>query len=324
MGSTQRRTSLEVTELILEIASRQHGVVSREQLLEAGLGSSLIQERLAARRLIHLYRGTYAAGNTEISQRAWWTAAVLAGGPCAALSHRSAAALWGVLPTPNDVEILRSSSPDKPNSKLARMGKRPQLTIHRSRTSGPDEYETRDGIRVTSVARTILDISPGLSTRRLESVITEGERLHIVRIKPLKEAAMRGRGWPGSRKLREVLDGWDPRSLDARSDLELAFVAMCREYGLDLPELNVWVAGFLVDGFWPTQKFVVELDSHRHHRSTWQFNRDLQHTIAIEEAGYRVIRLNWLMVTRDAEETASILKRRLAKGPGTSHPGPAD
>lgn len=303
--------SQESTELILALACEQHGVVGRKQLLDLGFDPEMVKKRVTTKRLIPLFPGTYAVGHAQITQRGWWRAAVLTGGSCAALSHKSAAALWGILPAPGTIEILRSSSPNRPNSKLNRSGRRPALTIHRSRVFGPSEYEILDGIRVTSVARTFLDIAPRLSVRKLESALTEAERLHIVQIEPLREAAMRGKGWPGSRKLRQVLEGWDPHSLDARTDLELAFVAMCREYDVVLPELNVWVNGFLVDGFWPSKRLVVELDSQRYHRSTWQFNRDLEHTLALEEAGYRVLRLTWNMLTKDSRRTASILRRRV-------------
>lgn len=311
MESIPTRNSKDSSEMILALACEQYGVVGRKQLLDLGFDSEMVKKRVTSKRLIPLYPGTYAVGHAQITQRGWWTAAVLTGGSCAALSHRSAAALWGVLPVPGTIEVLRSSSPNRPNSKLNRSDGSPALTIHRSRVFGPGEYEILDGIRVTSVARTFLDIAPRLSVRKLESALTEAERLHIVQIEPLWEAAIRGKGWTGSRKLRQVLEGWDPRSLDARTDLELAFVAMCREYDVVLPELNVWVNGFLVDGFWPSKHLVVELDSQKHHRSTWQFNRDLEHTLALEEAGYRVLRLTWNMVTKDAGRTASIVRRRL-------------
>jgi putative AbiEi antitoxin of type IV toxin-antitoxin system len=86
--------------LIAQLAERQHGVVARRQLLDLGLGRGAISERLACKRLHRVHRGVYAVGHRVISQRGWWMAAVLASGPDAVLSHRSAAALWGILERP--------------------------------------------------------------------------------------------------------------------------------------------------------------------------------------------------------------------------------
>src|SRR3954471_3094282 len=80
---------------IAALAARQHGVVSRAQLAALGLGAGAIKHRLALGRLHPLYRGVYAVGHRSLRPEAWWLAAVLAAGPDAGLSHRSAAALWG-------------------------------------------------------------------------------------------------------------------------------------------------------------------------------------------------------------------------------------
>src|SRR4051794_24116777 len=84
-------------ERIAELAQAQHGVVARWQLLGIGLGRGAIARRVEAKRLHVIHRGVYAVGHRLISQRGWWMAAVLAGGPDAVLSYRSAAVLWGLL-----------------------------------------------------------------------------------------------------------------------------------------------------------------------------------------------------------------------------------
>jgi hypothetical protein len=81
---------------ILSLARRQHGVVARRQLLGLGVGPDAIDFRLRRGRLISLHRAVYAAGHDALTREGRWMAAVLSGGPGAVLSHRPAAALWGV------------------------------------------------------------------------------------------------------------------------------------------------------------------------------------------------------------------------------------
>src|SRR3954447_7604269 len=131
---------------IAALAERQHGVVGRAQLLAAGVSARAIEHRLATRRLHRVHRGVYAVGHPVLSMRGHWTAGVLAAGPGAVLSHRAAAALWAIR-AGSTIEVIAPTR-----------RRRPGIVIHCAALAA-DEYTVRDGIAVTTVARTILDLA---------------------------------------------------------------------------------------------------------------------------------------------------------------------
>lgn len=129
------------------VAARQHGVVSRAQLLAIGLGSRAVESRLAAGRLHATYRGVYAVGHARVTMRARWMAAVLASGLAAVLSHRAAAALQNIRRS-EAIEVTT------PQHRRARTG----ILLHQARLA-PDGITTVDGIPVTTVFRTLIDLA---------------------------------------------------------------------------------------------------------------------------------------------------------------------
>src|SRR3954462_9236812 len=149
---------------IAALALGQYGVVSRAQLLELGVRPRALSHRLAAGRLHQVHVGVYAVGHTVLTRSGRWMAAVLACGPEAALSHASAAALWGLRrgePTVIDVTARRTGR------------KRPGIRIHRPRE--PAETTTYDAIRVTPPGaddpRPRRDVTPS----RLEHLLDQAE-----------------------------------------------------------------------------------------------------------------------------------------------------
>jgi hypothetical protein len=148
--------------------SSQFGVVERGQLRELGLTDTGIARRVAAGRLHRVRRGVYAVGHPVIGRQARWLAAVLACGPGAVLSHASAAA-HGDLRRSDAVYIdVTVAGPSR------RRGA--GLRVHRARRLATDEVTTHAGIRVTSVARTILDLAATLrDDRALERVLDRAE-----------------------------------------------------------------------------------------------------------------------------------------------------
>src|SRR2546428_612589 len=136
---------------VADLATRQHGVISLPQLLAAGLSRDQVKRWVRAGRLHRLYRGVYAVGHTRLGPHGPWFAAVLACGPGAVLSHRSAAALWG---------IRRSASPRVEVIVPTRNGRRRRgkLAVHRMPLH-PSEVTVCEGIPVTPPARTLLDLA---------------------------------------------------------------------------------------------------------------------------------------------------------------------
>ena len=150
---------------IAELAGRQHGRVARRQLIALGLSASAIDRRLRAKRFLPVYQGVYAVGHRTRTLQSAWMAAVLSGGVAAVLSHRAAAAHWGIVSAgagPIDVTIPRGQHP------------RPGIRFHRSKLP-VDEVTTKEGIGVTTVPRTLFDMAAGLDVVRLERAIKEAE-----------------------------------------------------------------------------------------------------------------------------------------------------
>src|SRR4051812_31679608 len=139
------QTQTHVDRLVAELATKQHGVASMQQLIEIGLTRRAIARRLESGRLHQLYRGVYAVGHKRLTRRGYWMAAVLAAGDGAVLSHRSAAALWGLLPAPTTkIELTLP---------ITRRN-RQNLVLYCKQLS-PDEITTHEGIPTTTPSRTI-------------------------------------------------------------------------------------------------------------------------------------------------------------------------
>lgn len=247
------------------MARRQHGVFGRAQLTELGLSAEAIDHRVRAARLQLVHRGVYALGPLQ-SNLARWMAAVLAGGPDAVLSHRSAAALWGLIRGISGPIHLTVSSKRR----------RPGILLHRS--SVPDDERTEvEGIPVTTVPRTILDCAPTMTERRLERLINEADVLRLYDQLSLPTLLHRYPRRPGSRALWEALSKRNGGSTYTRSDIEELLIELADEVGLRRPETNVVLESdgetFEIDALWRAERVAVELDSREFHLTPLAFER---------------------------------------------------
>ncbi len=145
---------------IAALADRQHRVVGLSQLRELGLSARAVQHRAARGRLHRIHRGVYAVGRSKLTGHGHWMAAVLACGPDAALSHRSAAGLWGLRPDNRPKSDISLPSPSA-RAKQA-------IEVHRSGTLTGDDLTTTDGIPCTTVARTLVDLGDVVNPRAVE------------------------------------------------------------------------------------------------------------------------------------------------------------
>ncbi len=284
---------------IVTLANRQHGVVSRRQLLDAGLGPRTIGRRLEAGRLYRLHREVYALNDQLVGQRGRWMAAVLACGKGALLSHRSAAQLWGL-----------SGSQRGPVDVTAGSGRRrPGISVHEGGIYDEDRRE-RAGIPVTSVAKTIFDLAEVVDDDRLARAFEEADRLYLLRIPELEAVCARGYGRHALRPIRRLLE--EARYSEVpRSRLEEKVLALCREYDLPAPVSNVDVLGHEVDALWPRERLIVEADSIAFHGHRAAFERDRARDAARQVEGYRVIRLTHRRIEREPATVASELRRLL-------------
>jgi very-short-patch-repair endonuclease len=275
-------------------------------MLELGFGDEAIKTRLASARLSPIHGEVYAVGHRRIGQRGWWWAAVLAYGPDALLSHRSAAALWGLWRQRGPVDV---TAPGGRQGVLRRKG----AWIHRCRIDLGDRAD-HAGLPVTTVARTIFDFAEVTDYRQLKGVAEEADRLTLLRLRELEAVCERGRGRRALRPVRRLLTELAAPS-EGRSPLEQRFHAFCREHRLPEPVRNVHVLGHEVDALWPGAKLVAELDSWEFHRHRAAFERDRARDPKLLLAGYRTIRITHRRLDREAPQlTAEI--HQLLRGPG--------
>jgi predicted transcriptional regulator of viral defense system len=288
-------------EAIAELAERQHGVVTRSQLVALGLGRGAIAERLRKKRLHHLHQGVYAVGHRGLTRLGWWVAAVLACGADAVLSHRCAAVLWGILdgwPTTVDVTVPR------------RLGRRDGIRLHKAAIAS-DERTVHASIAVTTVARTLLDLAAVLQPHELNRALERAEALRLSDSTPLVALLKRHRGRRGTAKLNAALkEGLRPAV--TKSELERRFLSFVEKAGLPRPKTNVWlnVAGewIEVDCVWLEQRVIVELDSRAYHQTTEAFERDRRRDRRLHAAGWRPVRVT----DRALREEAGTLREELA------------
>lgn len=268
--------------LIAATADKRDGIVTRLRLLALGLTPAAVDWRLANRRLIHMYDGVYAVGHRILTPNGHRRAAVLACGPAAVLSHKSAGALWGLLTT----------SQTKHDVTVPGTSRKPQrgIRVHRTRSLHPDDVTTRDGIPVTSVARTIVDLAGVLRPSQLLAVIEQAERERLLNIGQIQQALDRRPNAKGSKRLRRILGGYTGVA-PTRSELERRFLALVTKAGLPAPLVNTKVAGLEVDIYWPQWRLVVELDGRGYHSGPRSFETDRIRDARLQRARCRVLRV---------------------------------
>lgn len=246
------------------MAGRQHGMLTRRDLLGLGFSTAAIEWRLATGRLHRVARGVYAVGWPTLTRERRWMAAVLACGEGAALSHCSAAALWGIGKERAgriDVSVWLRCEHRRPG-------------IHaRSRPTLPEEdLVVHDGIPVTCPARTLLDLATELGAKTLERAINEADKRDLIDPEALRTALDGYAGQPGVRLLRTLLDRHT--FLLSDSELESLFLPIAAAAGLPPPLTKQTVNGFQVDFHWPDLGLVVETDGLRYHRTPSAQARD--------------------------------------------------
>lgn len=271
---------------VARVAAGQHGIVSVDQLRAAGLGRGAISRRVAAGRLHRVHRGVYAVGHPGLSAEARWIAAVLACGPGAALSHRSAAELWGLLerrhgPVHVSVPVAGGRQP------------RAGLRIHRVPSLAARETTVHRSIPVTTPTRTLLDLRFTAGPGELRRAAREAE-------------------------FRRLEIGAEARPPDrAGSELERAFLRLCRRAGLPDPEVNVRVSGVEVDFLWRDRRLIVETDGYRAHAGREAFEADRRRDARLLADGYRVLRFTFRRVGEEPDAVVAAVRAALARADST-------
>jgi very-short-patch-repair endonuclease len=291
---------------IAALGASQHGVVSRRQLLEAGLSSKAVDHRVRRARLHRVHPGVYAVGHPRVSTRGRWLAAVFAAGPTGVLSHRSAAALWGLTPrVPADADVTLMRTP----------GTWSGVRGHRVRTLSLWDRAEIDGIPVTSFARTLIDVAPDTSERELDRMLARGDELRVYDGMAL--ARVLGGRRRGVGALRAAVHAFEGTSAEpesrAKSELERRFLSLLADRGFVAPSVNATIdtpwGSYEVDALWPRQRLVIELDGWSTHRDRETFRRDHRRTADVSAAGYRLVRFDWSQIVEHPDEAVARLQR---------------
>ena len=247
---------------IAAVAGPQYGYITRSQLLAIGLTPRAIQYRVEIGRLIPVHAGVYAVGHVNRTPVARAGAAVLACGNRAALSHGSAAVLWGYdkyWEEPFEVTIAGSTR------------RRPAIKVHRSRTLLRRDITRQLGVTVTSPARSMLDYAPRLTEKRLGRVVNDALRGPYLHLDDLADVVRRNPIHPGTKRLLRFVE--DP-SGPTNSPLEDDFVAFAKQYGLPVPVTNTHILGYEVDILYPMERVIVEVDGYEFHSDRDSFEGD--------------------------------------------------
>ncbi len=262
--------------------------------------------RLGAGRLHSLYRGVYAVGHRVLSQQARWMAAVLACGPGAVLSHRSAAALWGMRdPTSRAIEV---TTPSKSRSRGG---------IQRHFAALPaDERTVERGIPATTVPRTLLDMAAVSHVDAVDRGLRQSERLRLYDALSLDDLLERYPRRRGAKVIRECLRR--RRELPpgmTREELEARFRAFLARSGLPCPRFNAWLTigrhRYQADCLWSQARVIVELDGFATHGTRMAFESDRDRDRRLAAAGYRSTRVTWRQLLDIPEEIAADLRELL-------------
>jgi predicted transcriptional regulator of viral defense system len=294
---------------LARLAASQHGVVSRAQVVRLGIQGSAIERRVARGRLHRLHRGVFAVGLPHPARDGRLLAAVMAAGPGAAVSHVDAAAAWALM-NPG-LGAVHVTTPRR--SRTGPAG----IRLHRVRCLDDDEVTSIRGIPVTTVARTVIDLTDVLGTQRLARVLREADYLRLLDLSAVDGAMVRAHGRKRLANLEAALEIHRPTTV-LRSELEHRFLALCRPAGVPEPELNVRIRvggrSYEVDCLWRRQRLVVELDGATAHETRRAFESDRERDAALVAAGFRSLRYTWRRVARQPEAVMREVRSALALG----------
>jgi hypothetical protein len=221
----------------------------------------------------------YGVGRPATTALERASAAVLACGERAALSHHAALALWGLAKWSWVMEVT-----------VPRRRRPSGVKVHTSGGLIGRDIRTHQGIRVTSPARTILDCAPGLTDKALTRAVNDGRRTVGLRPHHLADVIERFPNHPGARRLNPFVDA---KGGPTRSEWEDAFPAFCKQFELPEPVMSTWVAGYEADALFPDEKIVIELDSWEFHSDRQAFESDRDRDVDRLVAGFVTVRITW-------------------------------
>jgi Protein of unknown function (DUF559)/Transcriptional regulator, AbiEi antitoxin len=291
--------------VVAEVAARQWGVVSRRQLRDLGVSTATVDVWVRRSRLHVVHRGVYAVGHRTLRVEGRRLAAVLACGRGAVLSHRSAAAHWGLLATEQTrIDVTAPRSRDGV----------PGIRLHTSRSLDAKDATTHEGLAITTIARTLLDLAATVPESRLERALAQAERLQLYDHRAINDVIARANGHRGRAALARAVRG-EPKL--TRSELEARFLSLVRQAGLPEPLANFILDApdhprLEVDFYFPTLNLVAETDGWDTHKTKAAFRTDRRKDAALTSAGHRVMRFTYEDIVYEPDTVVARLTPRSA------------
>jgi very-short-patch-repair endonuclease len=287
------------------LATRQHGVVSTRQLDGLRYSPSSAAKAAKAGRLRRIHRGVYVVGYEPLSWHGRCMATVLAARPAVA-SHLAAAWVWDLVRyRPETLQVMA------PTARRARR----EFRVHFG-VLHPLDITSIDGIPLTSLARTKLDLAATLPQQRLMAALERSEELQLFDLVAFEAVLERYPHHPGAGALRRALEIYRPEPAFTRSGLERRFLGLVREAGLPGPAMNHVVAGMELDAYWEEERFLVELDVYETHGTRAAFERDRIREDDLLALGIEAIRVTGPRLRREPEAVMQRLDTHLRRRRG--------
>ena len=265
------------------LGAASHSVITFEELRALGLSPDEIQYRADVGRLHRKYREVYAVGRPDLTLDGVFLAAVRACGPRANLCRLSALRKFELRRGGTyriDVVAPRSIKPKK------------GIRLHRPLSLDALDTTIVDGIPITSVAQTLLDVAAPAYRLNIAKLLHEAAVQEQLDMRAVWTVLARQPNHPGARRLDRASREEVPFT---RSDLEEAALSVFRSFSVPKPETNVWVSDgeklVEVDCLWRDAGLIVEIDSARYHGTRWRRRQDAEKTAALRAQGWTVLRL---------------------------------
>lgn len=307
-----RSTSL-TCRLALDLARGRDGIVSRRELLANGASARSISDAITRSQLFPVFLGVYLVGRPHLTRTGLLRASVLAAGEGAVLGVRTAAAEWGFLDHRYPIEVLRSSGAKSRRADLEVEGEdwRPYLLIHRPRRVPESQIVFRNGLPLSSPARTLLDLVSFLPRQRFRKAFMEADRLNLLDDHALIECAASTRGRRGGAVFRAAVQRRIPDVQGAASLLEALLMDLVERGVMPMPDVNCRTGSYRPDFRWSAQGVLVETDGYEFHRGREAFENDILRSNRLRSEGWTVLRFTWRMVNESPDEVAGIIHRTL-------------
>jgi hypothetical protein len=301
--------SRKVDMAIATLAASQEGVIASAQLDACGLGERGARHRVARGRLHRLFPGAYAVGHPIVSADGRRLAAVLACGEGAVLSRRSAASAWGMLN--GDGRRFDVVAPGRSGGRVSDEAK---VDLRRTRRLPEEDITVLRGIPITTVGRTLLDLSGFAGAQLVQRAVHEAEVMGLLDVEAVLATIERNPGRRGTRMLRGALGVGAPDPDNA--EFATRFFSLCLDYGLPSPRLGVHVDGgdrlYEVDALFEAERLIVELDGGRVHRTARNFQTDRRRDSILAARDYQTLRYTWQRLCDEPAAIARELRRVLA------------